>query len=120
LNNENEAEMFPARAAAWMNEVGLSGNLFNDYNWGGYLIYTLPGSKVFVDGRTDLYGDAILDDYLAIMRADDGWEALVESYQVDFLLINPESNLARFAEIAGWQALYNDSTAVLLRLEDKK
>jgi len=120
LIDENEAEMFPARAAAWMNEVGLSGNLFNDYNWGGYLIYALPGSKVFVDGRTDLYGDAILDDYLAIMRADDGWEALVEGYQVDFLLINPETNLARFAEIAGWQALYNDSTAVLLRLEDKK
>jgi hypothetical protein len=120
LVDEYKKEMFPAGAVAWMKQVGLSGNLFNEYDWGGYLIYTLPESKVFVDGRTDLYGDAILDDYLFIMGAKDGWEALLKSYQVDFLLIRSDSSLAKFAEIAGWQALYTDSTSVLFQRHEMK
>ena len=32
--------------------------VLNNYDFGGYLIFF--GVKVFVDGRTDMYGDAFL------------------------------------------------------------
>ena len=35
--------------------------MFNSYNWGGYLMFALPDMPVFVDGRTDLYGDTFPD-----------------------------------------------------------
>jgi hypothetical protein len=31
--------------------------LYNDFNWGGYLIWSLPHLPVAIDGRTNLHGD---------------------------------------------------------------
>jgi hypothetical protein len=55
---ESTAEsVFPARAARFVAEQGYKGPLFNDFNWGGYLIFALPSLPVAIDGRTNLHGD---------------------------------------------------------------
>lgn len=36
---------------------GKTGNIFNTYEWGGYLIWKLPKMKVFVDGRMPAWKD---------------------------------------------------------------
>lgn len=39
--------------------------MFNSYDFGGYLVWALyPVMPVYVDGRTGLYGDAFLNEYL--------------------------------------------------------
>ncbi len=43
---------FPEGTVAYMKKEGLRGNLYNEYVFGGYLIYELPEVKVFIDGRT--------------------------------------------------------------------
>ena len=36
----------------------------NHYNWGGYFIWKLyPQYRVFMDGRADVYGDALMTDF---------------------------------------------------------
>ncbi len=50
-------QVFPVRAAAWVAEHDPAGPLYNDFNWGGYLIWALPGKPVALDGRTNLHGD---------------------------------------------------------------
>jgi hypothetical protein len=40
--------------------------IFNDMQFGGFLIYHTPGLRVFIDDRCELYGD---DDLLAYCRA---------------------------------------------------
>jgi hypothetical protein len=47
----------PVRAAEFVKQKGLSGPLYNDYGWGGYLIWKL-GMPVSMDGRANVYGDA--------------------------------------------------------------
>jgi hypothetical protein len=40
--------------------------MFNNFNWGGYFIWTLPGEKLFIDGRLPQYpfeGRSILEEY---------------------------------------------------------
>jgi len=45
-------DAFPAAAAAFINSSGLRGNMYNFYDWGGYLIWRCaPARKVFIDGR---------------------------------------------------------------------
>src|SRR5262249_45700764 len=39
------------------------GRVFNDMLYGGFLIYHVPGLKVFIDDRCELYGDAWLTAY---------------------------------------------------------
>ncbi len=106
-----EAE--PKAAVDWMVENNLHGNVFNEYNWGGYLIWRAPALPVFVDGRTDLFGDKILGDWLAAIQASPGWEDILNRWQVDFVLIDPGRPLAEALPDVGWKLLYSDPQAVL-------
>jgi hypothetical protein len=68
------AEMYPVGAANYVREKQLPGPLFNDFNWGGYLIWALPELPVSIDGRTNLYGEKRLERSMATWRAEPGWE----------------------------------------------
>ena len=40
--------------------------IFNDYNYGGYLIWTCPNIKLFIDGRLPQYdfaGHTLMEEY---------------------------------------------------------
>ncbi len=114
LFKEKEAEIFPAEAVSWLKGIDQPVRLFNDYNWGGYLIYKLPNVAVFVDGRTDLYGDAILNDYLTIAAGKEGWQGLVNEYDLELMLLPKNSSLPVLAASSGWRELYRDDVAVVL------
>jgi hypothetical protein len=57
------AKKFPAQAADYVAENKLSGPLYNDFNWGGYLIWALPQLPVAIDGRTNLHGDERIEHF---------------------------------------------------------
>jgi hypothetical protein len=57
------AKRYPVRAAEYVAEKHLSGPLYNDFNWGGYLIWALPELPVALDGRTNLYGDERIEHF---------------------------------------------------------
>ena len=65
--NQEVASVFPAEAATLVRQRGYQGPLFNDYNWGGYLIWSLPQLPVALDGRANLHGDE------RIRRIGDTW-----------------------------------------------
>jgi hypothetical protein len=50
------AKELPVRAVEAIKVNGWSGPLFNDYNWGAYLIWALR-QPVSIDGRTNVHGD---------------------------------------------------------------
>jgi hypothetical protein len=48
-----QAQRFPVGAVAFIQAHQLGGKMFNTMNWGGYLLWNLPGSTtLFIDGRT--------------------------------------------------------------------
>ena len=104
---------FPVDAVAWMRENRPAGTLFNEYNWGGYLLWALPEYPVAVDGRTDLYGDAVLRRYLDAYAAAPGWQAVLKAWRVRLALLAPEAPLGAALRAAGWQAVYRDDVAVV-------
>ena len=48
---------FPVDAVNFLRRNPTPGPLFNDINWGGFLIWYSPDHPVSIDGRNDLYGD---------------------------------------------------------------
>jgi hypothetical protein len=114
-----KADALPLGAVAYLQEERPQARLFNSYNWGGYLIYSLPDIPVFVDGRTDLYGDALLTRYLDAATASDDWQAVLDEYAIDTVLIETESGLAAaLREQSDWQLLYeNDLASLFARRE---
>jgi len=76
VNNETLAEpiekVFPVDAVNTVRAKGYSGPLYNDFNWGGYLIWSLR-MPVSIDGRAALYGDKAIDRSLATWNAEPDW-----------------------------------------------
>lgn len=107
------AQMNPTGAAQYLADHQAAGRLFNEYNWGGYLVWTYPQAPVFVDGRTDLYGDEIIGEWMQIIQADSGWAERLVKWKVDWVLIEPTRPLARVLTSAGWTVAYQDDHSVL-------
>jgi hypothetical protein len=92
---------YPDKGTAWIQENEPGDRLYNEYMWGGYVIYRAPEIPVFIDGRSDFYGAEILADYFTIGRVDDGWEALVDEYNFEVMLIRKNSRLANALRASG-------------------
>jgi hypothetical protein len=108
-------QSLPADAVAYIEAQRPAGPMFNSYNWGGYLMFTLwPAYPVFVDGRTDLYDDAFLRQYLRIYRADEGWPQLLASYGIRLVIVETDSVLAKFLRVdPAWQEAHRDAVAAV-------
>jgi len=108
-------DALPVEAVQFIRQEEPAGPMFNSYNWGGYLIWTLyPDYLVFVDGRTDLYADPFLRDYVDVLLVRDNWRQVLARYGVRLILIEQDSVLARFlAADDGWQSLYHDELAAV-------
>jgi hypothetical protein len=90
-----------------------SRRLLNEYGWGGFLIAQniLP---VFIDGRSEVYGDAQLDRYASIIHLEPGWHETMNSLGVDIVLMPRGSPLSAALEENGWDLIAQDSVGVLL------
>jgi hypothetical protein len=118
---ETVASEFPEAAMEIIREVDPDARVLAEYGWGGYVIWSGydHGARVFVDGRNDMYDQAILEDYSAIREADPDWEALLASYEVDAMIWPPSAVLTRglldgpLADGTEWCEVFRDETQVL-------
>ncbi len=106
-------EVFPVQAADWIEAHTPTGHMFNDFNWGGYLLYRLwPAQRVFIDSQSDFYGEPFVRQYAAIMDGSADWRGLFNQYGVGWVVIPPSAPLAHaLQQDAAWQQAYQDGTA---------
>ena len=88
--------------------------LLNEYDWGGFLIWSAPRTPVFVDGRLTPYLPEVVDDYTAIVGARSGWRELISRRGIRELLVRPETPVAVRARVLGWPVRVLNDTAVLI------
>ncbi|TNF55112.1 tetratricopeptide repeat protein [bacterium] len=82
----------PKGAADFLDEVDIRGNMFNEYGFGGYLIWRLyPGRKVFIDGR--MLDESIYLDYQVVAYAVEStvvsWEDIIERNHISHIVMPP-------------------------------
>ncbi len=116
VNQTNaEREKFPAAAVEWIQQNRPAPNLYNSYGWGGYLIWKLyPEYQVYIDGRADVHGDAFIENFLEIYRAEQGWQTEFAARDVRLVLIEPDAPLAKaLANDSLWTHVFSDSQSVI-------
>ncbi len=113
--NAYERTLFPVDAVNWLKKNPQAGNLFNSYAWGGYLTWAYPEKAVFVDGRTDLFGDEIIGEWLTVTQGGDDWQAVLQKWKVGLVLLEPDQPVTKLLAGEGWQLIYQDDTAVVFR-----
>jgi len=113
---EYDPARYPAAALAQLREPGQ--RIFAPDEWGGYLIYALSpaGTKVFVDGRSDFYGDTFGEEFMSVMNVKFDWEKTLGRYGVDTILLPADSALAgAVKESRHWRVTYDDGLALVFR-----
>lgn len=105
-------DRYPVNALSYMKSHGYVKNVFNRYDWGGFIIWQAPQMKVFIDGRMTGWqfpdGRGILGDYLKINKGD--CEPL-SKYDVRVVLLGSNDPSECFS---GFKNVYGDETAKVL------
>jgi hypothetical protein len=111
-------QRFPVKAAQFIREHHYSGLLFNNFDWGGYLIWALPDIPVSIDNRMNVHGDSRIERSLATWDGRD-WSSdpeLMSARLVIAEIWRPLVSLLRADP--RFRLVYEDSTAaVFLRSE---
>ena len=109
---------FPSQAIHYMQNNSYPQNLFNNYDWGGYLTWHLPDQQVFIDGRMDnfiVHGESFLVTYHALLNAGTGYETLLEQYQIRSVLLKPSDPLVnQLLATPDWQTRYQDAVSIFM------
>ncbi|MDD5018936.1 MAG: hypothetical protein PHH75_03415 [Candidatus Omnitrophica bacterium] len=114
-------DRYPGEAVRFLLAHPFPQNMFNDFNSGSYLVGTAyPQRRVFIDGRTELYGP---DFFMSYVRAGEGnkdaLKMLLERYHIKgFFLTNPHRDLhvglIKFLyKDPRWKCVYFDDAAVI-------
>ncbi|MBI3933418.1 MAG: hypothetical protein HY316_01920, partial [Acidobacteria bacterium] len=114
---EQAANSYPQRAVQYLQDHPIEGSLWNEYGWGGYLIWARhPKHRVFIDGRADIYEySGILSDYLRIDRLHPDALSLLRKYDIRASLVRRNSPLGTLLRTApGWSPVYADKVSELL------
>jgi hypothetical protein len=90
--------------------------MYNDLNWGGYIELNLwPQQKTFMDSIADVTGEAT-KKYETILTTANGWENLMDSYNITWAIIESDSSLAKIlVNEKHWGVLYQDDTTIILQ-----
>ncbi len=116
---------YPVNASNYILEEAENGNLnletmklYNDYNYGSYLLYR--GIPVFIDSRADLYspefneGINIFSDYMNISNISSYYETKFEEYEITHVMMYKNSKLNMIiSRDVNYKKLYGDDYFVL-------
>lgn len=108
------AESMPVEATAWLATQPGSYRIFNVYAWGGYIGRELPDSLVYIDGRSDIYGDAPIREYAAAIALERNPFELLDREAIDVVVFWPDSAFAKALERhRSWRRVYDDPRAAI-------
>jgi hypothetical protein len=118
--NSRISAAFPVDAVHYLAENNIPEPMFNNYNFGGYLVWTRgPEHKVFIDGRGDVYErGGVFGDYSHIKDLMPGALSVLEGYGVQSCLIKRDEPLAALlAASPEWKRIYIDGlSAIFVRV----
>lgn len=85
-----EWDVMPVGGVEFLKLNHIPGNMFNSYEWGGYLLWKLyPEYKVMIDGRGGMaYPEEVFRDLNEAVWVDDKWRAVMDKYKINFVITN--------------------------------
>lgn len=110
-----EARDYPTAAVEFLQTQEVTQPIYNEYHWGGYLIWKLyPRYRVFIDGRADVYGDELMEQFFEIHDGQMHWRKRLDDYGIQSVLVSPNTAIASLLrEDKGWQKVFEDQQAVI-------
>jgi len=111
---------YPYGAVQYIKTNHLPGKMFNEYNWGGYLVWKLPEKKVFIDGRMAIWKTKtqnIFDEYLQLSKTEDTTPAILDKYEIGWALVYKDRPFKNYfmSHNDEWELVYNDNLSLIFQ-----
>lgn len=114
----NKFATFPYHGVEWLKANPHHDNILNNINWGGYIVWRMPGKKVFADGKMDNYfvnGQSFLKQYINLVRDTKDVDQQLQKHQINTALLSPLDPISQvLSQNPDWQVVYQDETSVVL------
>jgi len=111
---------YPEKAVDFILKNRIKGPIFNGFNIGGYLIWRLyPSYKVFIDGRTEVYGKSSMDEFAYSLIDFERWKELDDRYGFNIAILDYSTRdfyyylIKNLYESEEWKLVYLGDTAVV-------
>jgi hypothetical protein len=107
-------QKFPVAAVKFIKEKDYSGPLYNHFNWGGYLIWSLPRLLVSMDGRMNVHGDQRIERSVKTWSGLKGWESDPELMKARLVIGDANHALTNLMRTdSRFKFVYEDDVAVV-------
>lgn len=110
---------YPYHALPFIKPHAQNIRLLNYFTWGGFLVWQIPGLKVFETGIMDAFmvdDHYFLDDYFTLVTISPGYEKLLVSYNINALLLPPDLPFVqKLRNNPNWNVYYEDKQSVFMQ-----
>ena len=107
------AKTMPTNAVNEIRAKGYAGPIYNDFNWGGYLIWSLR-APVTIDGRAAFYGDKSIDRSVATWNGEPDWASDPALTSAGLVIGPVKSALVQLLRMdSRFKLVYEDKIAVV-------
>ena len=105
---------YPVNAINFLRRNPVPGPLYNNLNWGGFLMWYMPDYPVAIDGRNDLYGDDMDKIFFDCQNAATSYSTDPYLNEAGVVLLDSQLPLAKILSIdPRFELVYHDDTATV-------
>ncbi|MGA9641870.1 MAG: hypothetical protein WBQ72_10770 [Terriglobales bacterium] len=105
---------YPVNAINFLRRNPVRGPIYNNLNWGGFLMWYMPDFPVAIDGRNDLYGDDLDKIFYSSESAQDSYKTDPYLDHAGFVLLDSKLPLAKVLTIdPRFDLIYHDEIATV-------
>ena len=118
--SRSEEPVYPVGAVRYLESIQFHGNVMVHFNSGSFLLWKLfPAIRVSIDGRYEVaYPPWLAEENQQLYEARNGWQAVLEAYPTDLVLVATRFPLARaLASLRGWTEVYADNCFLIYARE---
>ncbi len=127
ISNWSVDAEYPYNALVYIKSNPIVGNMWNVYNWGGYLIWQLPEYKTFIDGRMTSWnenGKFFIKEYRLISydpeKNSDLLNKYLSDYNITWILDTPKSKVIKYLleksnQNSQWKSVYEDEISIIIK-----
>ncbi|MGI9102348.1 MAG: hypothetical protein ACR2IF_07860 [Terriglobales bacterium] len=109
------SQHFPVEACDFLSRTsmgGLADRVYTPFDWGGYVMWRLPQSRVSMDGRTNIHGDERVARHVQTGNGGAGWESDPDLSGAGVILVMNQMPLASLLrEDNGYRLIHHDGVA---------
>jgi hypothetical protein len=116
-------QFFSDEAIRFVDGAGLTGNVFNSHNLGGYLAWKLyPRVRVFQDSRLQAYPPEHFRSIIAASGAQADWDALVRDVNWAVISVPRENEMSGHGRFPAteWASVYRDEAIEIVVRRERR